>query len=174
MTTLPCRLIACALIALPLSISAPAAAQEADYLARFEGSWSGSGKVARREAEDTNDVKCTMTGTPSENRVSMSGTCRAYLVFSRQIGADIQYDPGSGRYSGTYTGSTIGPAALSGARQGDSVVMTVTWPKPVRGDTTASMTITNSGNGQLSIVVSDEVQPGGPTAEVTNIALSRS
>lgn len=174
MTALSHRLSACALAASSLFISAPIQAQEAEFLARFEGSWSGSGQVSRKEAENTNNVRCTMAGTPSENRVSMSGTCRAALIFSRQIGADISYDAGSGRYTGTYTGSSIGPAALSGERNGDSVVMTITWPQPVRGDTTATMTISNSGNGQLSIVVTDEVEPGGPTAEVTNLALSRS
>jgi hypothetical protein len=173
MTALSHRLSACALAAGSLFFFVPAQAQEAEFLSRFAGSWSGSGLVARKEAENTNKVNCTMTGTPSENGVSMSGTCRAYLIFSRQIGADIQFDPASGRYTGTYTGSSIGPAALSGERNGDSVVMTITWPKPVRGDTTATMTITNPGNGQLSIVVTDEVEPGGPTAEVTSIALSR-
>jgi hypothetical protein len=168
------RLSACAVAATSLFLFVPVEAQEADYLARFEGTWSGAGLVARKEAEDVNKVNCTMNGAPAENGVSMNGTCRAALIFSRQIGADIRFDPSSGRYTGTYTGSTIGPAALSGKRRGDAVVMTITWPKPVRGDTKATMTINNPGNGQLSIVVTDEVEPGGPSATVTNLSLTRS
>jgi hypothetical protein len=173
MSVLSERLSACALAATSLFLCAPTEAQEADFLARFEGTWSGSGLVARKEAENTNKVRCTMKGAPDANSVSMNGTCRAALIFSRQIGADIRFDPGSGRYTGVYTGSSIGPAGLSGKRRGDAVVMTITWPKPVRGDTTATMTIKNPGNGQLSIVVTDEVEPGGPTATVTNLSLSR-
>ena len=104
----------------------------------------------------------------------MSGTCRAAVIFSRKISADISVDPSSGRYSGTYVGSSIGPASLSGKRQGDAIVLTITWPKPVRGDTTAVMTIKNAGNGQLAITVTDEVEPGGAKAQVTNLALRQS
>jgi hypothetical protein len=53
------------------------------------------------------------------------------------------------------------------------VVLTVTWPKPVNGDTKATMTIQNSGNGALAITVVDAVHPGGPQAEVTRLALSQ-
>jgi hypothetical protein len=173
MSVLSQRLRACALAATSLFLFAPVKAQDSDYLARFEGAWLGSGLVARNEAEDVNKVLCTMKGAPAENRVSMNGTCRAALIFSRQIGADIRFDPSSGRYAGIYTGSTIGPAALSGIRRGDAVVMTITWPKPVRGDTEATMTINNPGNGQLSIVVTDEVEPGGATATVTSLSLTR-
>jgi hypothetical protein len=154
--------------------SAPAQAQEADFLSRFEGKFSGSGSVSRNETESPTNVRCTMNGDASENRLSMSGTCRAAVIFSRKISADLQFDPGSGRYTGTYVGSSIGPAALSGKRQGDSVNLTITWPKEVRGDTTAYMTISNAGNGQLAITITDEVPAGGPTAQVSNISLSQS
>lgn len=157
-----------------LLLPAPVQAAETDFLNRFEGNWKGSGLVARNEADNTNKVSCTMTGNPSASGVSMSGTCRAAVIFTRQISADIRFDPGSGRYTGTYVGSSIGPASLSGKRQGDAVVMTITWPKPVRGDTKATMTIRNPGNGQLAITVTDEVSPGGPTAQVTQLSLSQS
>ena len=146
-------------------------AAESDFLQRFEGSWSGSGTVSRNEAENPNNVQCTMAGNASATGISMNGTCRAAVIFSRNISADIRYDPGSGRYSGTYVGSTIGPARLSGRRKGDAVVLTITWPKPVRGDTKAIMVISNPGNGQLGITVTDEIQPGGPKAQVTRLAL---
>jgi hypothetical protein len=114
-----------------------------------------------------------MAGAPSENAVSLRGTCRAAVIVSRDFGADVSFDPGSGRYSGVYTGSKIGPARLSGRRSGDAVNLTITWPQPVNGDTKARMTIRNGGDGQLQILVTDEVAPGGPTTEMTNLVLSR-
>ena len=53
-------------------------------------------------------------------------------------------------------------------------MLTITWPQPVNGDTQATMTIRNSGNGQLGITVTDEVDPGGPSAQVTKLALNQS
>jgi hypothetical protein len=115
-----------------------------------------------------------MNGNAGDNSLSMSGTCRAAVIFSRKISADLRYDPGSGRYTGTYLGSSIGPARLSGKRSGDAVNLTITWPKPVRGDTTAAMTIRNTGNGQLAITITDEVPAGGPSAQVSSISLKQS
>jgi hypothetical protein len=103
----------------------------------------------------------------------MSGRCGA-LIFSKQIRAELAFDPSSGRYTGVYIGSSIGPASLSGTRRGDAVVLTITWPQPVNGDTKATMTIHNPGNGELAITVTDEVEPGGPTAAVTQLALNQS
>ena len=156
-----------------LSFSGSALAAESDFLNRFEGSFSGSGLVQRNATENPNQVSCTLTGQASANAVSMNGECGAF-IFSKRISADLSFDPASGRYSGVYVGSSIGPASLSGKRSGDSVVLTITWPQPVNGDTRATMTIRNSGNGQLGITVTDEVEPGGPSAQVTKLALNQS
>jgi hypothetical protein len=149
-----------------------AQAAEADFFNRFAGSFSGSGQVQRNATENPNQVQCTLTGQPASNGVSIAGECGAF-IFSKQIRADISYDPGSGRYSGVYIGSSIGPASLSGTRKGDRVVLTITWPQPVNGDTKATMTIHNSGNGQLGITITDKVAPGGPSTQVTNLALAK-
>jgi hypothetical protein len=152
--------------------SMPSLAAEWDFLSRFEGSFSGGGTVQRSAKENPNQVTCTMTGQPSETTISMNGKCGAF-IFSRQISAKLRFDPSSGRYTGTYTGSSIGPAGLSGKRRGDSIVLTITWPQPVNGDTKATMTIRNSGNGQLAITVTDELRPGGGRKAVTQIALNQ-
>jgi hypothetical protein len=154
-----------------VSISLSAQAGEADFLSRFSGAFSGGGLVQRNASESPNQVSCTLVGQSSENAASVSGKCGAF-VFSRQVRADLHYDPASDRYSGVYVGSAIGPAGLSGKRQGDAVVLTITWPQPVNGDTKATMTIHNPGNGQLAITVTDQVVPGGPAAPITQIALS--
>ena len=154
-------------------LAGSASAAEEEFLSRFQGSFSGTGLVQRNAAENPSQVTCTLNGQPSANAVSMSGKCGAF-IFSKWISADLSFDPASGRYSGTYVGSSIGPASLTGTRNGDSVVLTITWPQPVNGDTKATMTIRNSGNGQLAITVTDEVEPGGPTAQVTQLALNQS
>ena len=173
MTPASRRFAPIALAFLGLSLTAPAQAQEADFLSRFDGKFSGSGSVSRNESENATNVKCTMTANSSESSLSMAGNCRAAVIFSRKISADLKVDE-SGRYTGTYVGSSIGPARLSGKRSGDAVNLTITWPKEVRGDTQAAMTIRNSGNGQVSITITDEVPAGGPSQQVSNIALSAS
>jgi hypothetical protein len=101
----------------------------------------------------------------------MSGQCGA-SIFSRQIRADISFNPSSGRYNGTYVGSSIGPARLSGRRHGSVIVLAITWPQPVNGDTKATMNIRNSGNGRLAITITDRAAAGGPIIEVTSLALT--
>ena len=149
-----------------------AATDETAYLQRFSGSWTGSGSVQRKAEEGPKRVRCRVKGSPSQTALSMSGTCRAALVFTREIGVEVRADPGSGRYSGTYTGASIGPASVSGRRRGDTVTLTITWPKPVNGDTKATMTIRNDGTGRLSIAVTDNMPDGGQV-QTTNLTFSK-
>ena len=159
-------------IAPSAAVAESALLSEQEFFGRFAGSFEGSGEVQRKANTSPNQVTCALTGQPSGNRITISGRCGA-AIFSREISADIRFDPATGRYTGTYVGAKVGPARLSGVRQGDAVVLTITWPKPVNGDTKATMTIRNSGNRQLAITVTDEFQPGGPKAEVTKLALNQ-
>lgn len=163
-------ILLCAVTALTWS---PALAAETDFLERFRGNWSGSGTVQREGHSQPRQVTCSVTGNPAENRISAQGNCRAVLVFTRQIGVDLAYDPRSGTYRGTYTGSRIGPAQLSGTRNGDTVNLRIEWPRPVNGDTQAAMVIRNDGRGMLRITVADNLTPGGPIQQTSEIILSR-
>jgi hypothetical protein len=154
------------------SIAPQGGGRESDFFDRFAGTFSGSGEVKRNANESASRVRCTLTGQPSANGITMNGTCGAF-IFSKQIRADIRYDASSGLYAGTYIGSAIGPAKLLGRRRGDAIVLTITWPKPVNGDTEAIMTIRNSGEGTLAITVTDDIRAGGPAAEVTRLALDQ-
>lgn len=166
--------LAAAAIALSAALSSvPVKAAEADFLNRFSGSFEGGGTVQRSAEENANQVTCSFTGQSSATGVTMRGKCGAF-IFSKDIQAELRFNPETGRYSGTYVGSSIGPAALNGKRNGDSVVLTITWPQPVNGDTKATMTIRNAGNGRLAITITDKLSPGGPSAAVTRIALSES
>ena len=135
----------------------PAQAGERPFLDRFVGSWSGSATVIDKGR--TLNVSCQVTGAPDDTHISIRGHCNAGLI-GRAISADLTFDPKSGRYSGTYIGDDVGPARLSGKRSGERVELTITWPKPVNGDTTAKMTIVNSGNGTLRITLNDKPAMG--------------
>jgi hypothetical protein len=145
-------------------------AGEAGFLNRFVGSFSGSGLVQRDASENPNQAQCTLGGQPLSNGISMSGSCRAF-IFSRSIRADIRYDPASDRDAGVYVGSAIGAAKLSGRRRGNDWVLTIRWPQAVNGDTRATMTIRNSGDGQLAITITDKMQSNGRAVQVTSLAL---
>lgn len=143
-----------------VSLAPVAQAAEESFIGRFDGSWSGRGSVQRDIDRSPWQVKCSATGDSGGERIAINGTCRAAVIARRSFGADIRYDSRSKRYVGTYTGAKVGPAKLSGRRRGDAVVMTVTWPKPVYGDTTATLTIRNGGDGRMNIVMTDKVQSG--------------
>ncbi|MCW4114425.1 hypothetical protein NPA31_005540 [Aurantimonas sp. MSK8Z-1] len=153
--------------------TASAAFADTAYLDRFEGSWKGSGKVLRDVDPSPRSVSCSMASKrPDANHITLSGTCRALVVFTREIGADIRYDPASKRYSGTYTGAKSGPAALSGKQDGNAIVFAVRYGKPIFGDTDAVMTITNTGKGSFSLVVTDQVD--GKTIQTSNVSFKKS
>ena len=156
----------------PVSRAAALAAPETEFLNRFAGSFSGSGQIQRSATQSPNNVRCALTGQASESGIAISGKCRSF-IFSKRIGADIRYDPQTGRYSGVYVGAAMGPARLAGRRHGDAVVLTVTWPEPVNGDTKATMTIVNPGDRSLLITVSDRLEAEGRTTEITRLALDQ-
>ena len=156
-----------------LCLSSSGNAVEKDFLSRFHGSFSGGGTVIRSAEDGPGKVTCNLNGKPSASGISITGQCEM-AGFGTEIRADLRYDPANGRYSGTYVGASIGAASLSGKRRGDSVVLTITWPQPVNGDTHATMTIRNSGKGRLAITVTDELKPGGARSKVTQLALNQS
>lgn len=164
---MPRRLL---LLPVALFLSTPALA-DADYLTRFDGRFSGSGTVQRDVDPQPRRVSCRIDGRQSgPDALSLSGSCRAAVIFTREIGADIRYDPGSDRFTGIYRGSTTGPAQLSGGRlRGDTLTMALTYAQPIYGDRDAVMTIVNAGNGRFTMTVSDEVD--GRTVQTSNVSL---
>ncbi|WP_052732054.1 hypothetical protein [Devosia geojensis] len=168
----PTRCLPPLVLAAALMFAGPAGAQgEADFAAQFNGEFTGGGAVRTEASGNPWNVSCDMTGQASDAALSFNGRCRAALIVSRRVGAEIRID-GNGRYTGTYIGSTIGPAALSGRRSGNTVTLEVTWPAPVNGDTSATMTITATGNG-FHFAVDDLAEPGGPSVRMTDITMNR-
>ncbi|ESR25507.1 hypothetical protein N177_1619 [Lutibaculum baratangense AMV1] len=160
-----------ALVAASLSGAAYAAPEA--FLSRFDGQWAGSGTVQRNAKDNHHRVSCTANGQSGATRVSIDGTCRAAIIFSRKIGADLTLDPATGTYTGTYIGSKIGPARLAGKRQGDAIHLVITWPQDVNGDRESQMTITNAGDGSFAVRIDDEVEPGGPVTTTTDISFAQ-
>jgi hypothetical protein len=152
------------------SFTAGAVPNEEEYLGLFGGTWSGGGTVVKGSVPW--QVSCRATGQPTPNHIVIKGDCNVAII-SVAISADITFDPASGSYSGTYVGAKVGPAHLSGKRSGNVVNLTITWPKPVNGDTRARMVIENDGHGDLRIVVKDNTTPGGPQVTTHDLALSQ-
>lgn len=144
---------------------------EVTFLNRFSGSWAGTGTVQRNAATSPWHVNCLVSGSPGANRISIQGSCHGAIIVARRIGAELTFDSKSGAYHGVYTGAKVGPARLSGTRSGDVVSLLITWPAPVNGDTQAFMTIQNGGSGILSISVRDNLSPGGPVQQTSNLVL---
>jgi hypothetical protein len=137
--------------------SASAAGEQA-FIDGFGGSWSGYATVIAHTVPL--QVSCRIVGKPMTNRIRIEGSCRLLMV-SIPIAADITYDPTSKRYNGTYIGSEVGPARVSGHRNGGVLNLAVTWPRMINGDDKGRMMIENSGNGGLRITSFDNVVVGG-------------
>lgn len=158
------KAVAAALVAgFLLAAPMPAhAADEGAFMERFAGEWSGGGPYKRTARTPAVNIKCTLSGNRSGNRITVGGTCRAAIVVRRAIAMDVTYDPGSGRYRGTYKGEMDGFAQLAGKRQGDTVTFDVTWPEVLNGDRSASLSISSSGDGVMHLRMRDRSSPDGP------------
>jgi hypothetical protein len=164
------RVVAGTCLALAVATIAPHAieAGEGDYIGLFGGQWAGSGMVLN-DAKPW-QVSCEAVGQPGVNHLTIKGSCHVFLV-SVAITADVSYDPKSGRYSGTYRGGDMA-AQISGKRNGDTVDFSMTWARPINseGDTRARMTIVNSGQGNLRIVI-DNLKSSGPVERSSDLQL---
>lgn len=150
-----------------------ASSDEQSFLNRFAGNWSGGGPVRRNAQSPIINATCTVAGDHAANRMSVAGSCRGAVVFTRDISADVSYDAATGRYSGTYVGARAGPAVISGKRNGNRVNFTMTWPKPVNGSTKARMTIINDGQGMLRIQVISQPQANGPATTLSDLTFRK-
>jgi hypothetical protein len=154
--------------ALALVPGSASARDEQAFLDRFSGSWQGSATLMKNSVPW--QLSCRVVGDPTPDHVIIEGSCNLAII-SVRIAADITYDPKSGRYSGTYIGADVGPARVTGTRKGDAVNLTITWPKPVNGDTKGRMIIQNSGGGNLKITTFDNLVVSGPQVLTTRADL---
>jgi hypothetical protein len=140
---------------------------------RFAGQWQGTGTVQRSVDPAPRRVSCGVAGQASERQIAIGGTCRAAVIVTREIAANLTYDPATGRYVGTYVGSQAGPARLEGTRSGDTLHLQVTYARPVGVDANARMAIRHTGGGQFSLTVMDQLEPGQPEVATTQLTFTQ-
>jgi hypothetical protein len=151
-----------------------AAPAKAAPLDRFVGSFAASGTVVDGPNASSHQVRCGFAALrQGAAGLALRGTCRAYLVMSRSISADLVLDTRSGRVTGTYTGARVGTARLIGRVRGGTLDLVVTWPAPVYGDTTANMRIVSLDPDRFRIAVIDRIGANGTVRATTDLLLVR-
>lgn len=132
------------------------------------GEWAGEGFVQRNEAARKIRVRCKVAGEEADGTLAFAGTCRAMLIMKREIGVTLTREGDT--YTGTYIGSDVGPAALSGTRtEADRLVLKMTFPRGVNGDDIATMTINHTDPDAFSITTVDLMESG---ADVTTASIT--
>lgn len=164
-------LITAAVLAISLPNAPVGQASEADFLKQFEGNWSGRGSVKLKASEPTRTVTCKLRGDAGAASLSMQGTCRAMVVASRRISANVE--AAGTRYSGSYVGPEGLTSALSGRRSGDTVSLAVRWAKEVNGDRKARMEIASLADGRMRLRTIDTDPETGKTFFTSNIEFVR-
>lgn len=159
-----------AVLAFCASVS-PTFANDAELLASFAGSWSGKGKFRISTGSPPMPVSCSFAAETTGTSMSLDGKCRGMMVVSRRIGVMLKAD-GKG-VSGSYIGSTTGPAGLAGARHGNAFDLSIHWAKTVNGDREAQMRIEKMGEGGMKLTTVDVDPASGESVVTGEITLSR-
>lgn len=161
-------------VAMPLAaalIFSAGAGVSAQPIGDITGQWKGSGFVQKDEKANKMNVRCEVTGDQTGENLAFDGKCRAMLVLSRDIGADIVRQGDA--YTGTYVGSLSGPAKLDGTRVSpDRIELEMTFQRVVNGDDKAVMTIETSGDNQFSIITRDRMN-NGETITTSSVTFQR-
>jgi hypothetical protein len=167
------RRLPCGVIPLLCLLAGNAGAAPA-ILDRYAGTFSGAGTIAEGPDATSHQVRCNFTILPQgATGLSRQGTCRAYLIIPRSISANLAWDPRSGQVTGTYTGSRVGTARLAGRQTGADFDLTIEWPSPLYGDTTAQMKVASLDPDRFRIVVTDRIGVNGPVRATTDLTLLR-
>lgn len=157
-----------------LSLLAGNADSEPAVLERYAGIFSGSGTILEGPEATSHQVRCRFTILhQGVTGLALQGTCWAYLIISRPISANLAWDARSGQVSGTYTGSRVGTARLTGRQTGADFDLSIEWPRPLYGDTRAQMKVASLDPNRFRIVVTDRIGVNGPVRATTDLTLLR-
>jgi hypothetical protein len=159
------------LIAAFLLSATTAHADEAGFLRSLQGKFAGKGTVRIRTNSPVMNISCTFKSDTTDNSLSLDGSCRAMMIMTRPIRADLTTSGAT--YSGTYVGSKSGPATLSGSRTGDAINLNIRWAKIVNGDRDAQMTVEKIGADAMRLTVTDVDPKTGKTVVTSRIDLNR-
>ncbi|WEX75793.1 hypothetical protein PYH37_000952 [Sinorhizobium numidicum] len=155
---------------LPLT-AGPAFPDEAPFLESLQGEWTGRGTVRLRLDRSPMTVSCNIASSASGPSLTMRGTCRALVLVSRTIAADLR--AAGERYSGVYIGPQGGRSALSGQRRGNTINLAVRWAKIVNGDHSANMQIRKVGSNRITLATIDTDLATGKSVVTSEINLRR-
>jgi hypothetical protein len=156
---------------LAMVTNSAAFADEEDFLQTLSGNWQGTGQVRLRPEAQPMNVSCTLDSRSNGAEINMDGACRAKVVFSRRIGADLQAD--GRRYTGSYIGSTRGPARLSGTRSGSTLNLQIRWPRKQSAARVASMQVASLGTGRMRLTTLETHPRTGKQVVTAQIEFSR-
>jgi hypothetical protein len=67
----------------------------------------------------------------------------------------------------------VGKAQLTGKQMGADLDLTITWPKPLYGDTTANLRVDSVDADRFRIVVMDRIGVNGLVRATTELTLLR-
>ena len=146
-------------------------ADESRFLHSLQGKFAGTGTVRIRTNLPVTNISCTFTSDATVNSLSLDGNCRALLIMSREIRADLKVSGST--YTGTYIGSRSGPAGLSGTRVGDAINLDIHWAKIVNGDRDAQLTVEKTGPDEMRMTVTDMDPKTGKMVVTSRIDLKR-
>ena len=142
------------------------AADDASYLSRFEGQWTGSGLGRRGPSASTEPIRCDVSGRTQDAVLLIRGQC-AGSDFSIHVLASLQYDSQSGRYLGSWRDGTGTNANLSGSRRGQTLALLLTSPAGGARPTEAGqMTLTSHGR-RFRLVLQRQDGQGQPPVNIT-------
>ncbi|MGX5830071.1 hypothetical protein [Mesorhizobium sp. 43Arga] len=159
------------LAAAMLCIAGPAQSADAAFLKSFAGSWVGEGMVKVDADSQPIKISCKFASIATERSLSLNGKCTGYVVFSRAIGAKVRTNGKT--YTGTYIGSSTGPAGLSGNRSGNALVLAIHWAKEVNGDRSAQLKLEKVGDNGMRLTTIDKDSATGKDIVISDINLSR-
>lgn len=146
-------------------------ADEAGFLRSLQGKFAGKGMVRIRTNSPIMNITCSFTSDATATSLSLDGTCRAMLIMTREIRADLKVN--GTKYTGTYTGSRSGPAGLSGTREGNAINLDIHWAKIINGDRDAELTVEKVDADDMRMTVTDMDPATGKMVVTSRIDLKR-
>ncbi|MGO4439771.1 hypothetical protein [Rhizobium sp. RAF56] len=163
--------IRCLCILLPLLAAGTAAASDEDFLKSLQGQWDGGGMVKDPVSAPTVNITCHFASEAKDAGLSMAGTCRGMLIFTRALGADLSV--AGSRYSGVYIGPSGKRSSLSGSRSGNAINLAIRWSKLVNGDRNASLVVEKVGDNGMRLTTVDVDPSSGKPVVTSEINLKR-
>lgn len=158
------------ILALGMSVVAVHAGDpETDFLAKFKGSWSGTGRVLAGPDRGT-DFRCALRGKPSRTgvKISMDGKCSIGRLSAR-MGASIKYSAGVQKYIGRFLGGAKGNGMdIYGDRRGNSLKLRLS-----RGTTQGSMDLLLQKKDLMRVIISVTDSERGRTIPVIAMDLNK-